>query len=331
MRETVFTRRNAERWKAFEQALGARSADPDALADLYVHVTDDLAYARTFYPSSATTEYLNGLAARAHQRIYRNRREDRGRLVRFWADELPRLVYAERRSLRAAAVVFLLAFAIGALSSVNDPSFVRLIMGDAYVNMTLDNIERGDPMAVYKQMNEADMFLGITLNNVYVSFLAFVLGVFTSFGTAYLLFQNGVMLGAFQVFFHQHGLLAESVLTIWIHGTFEISAIILAGGAGFVMGNSLLFPGTYPRTTAFRRGAKNGLKLVVGLVPVFVVAGFLEGFVTRHTEMPVALSLFVILGSLAAVLWYFVLYPIRLHRRDISPAASEAAQPLAYA
>ncbi|MEP0548361.1 MAG: stage II sporulation protein M [Rhodothermales bacterium] len=326
MREAVFTRRSADRWKQFEQALGARSADPDALADLYVHVTDDLAYARTFYPNSATTDYLNGLAARAHHRIYRSRREDRGRLVRFWTDELPRLVYAERRALRAAAVVFLLAFAIGTLSAANDPSFVRLIMGDAYVNMTLDNIERGDPMAVYKQMNEVDMFLGITLNNVYVSFLAFVFGVFTSFGTAYLLLKNGVMLGAFQLFFHQHGLLAESVLTIWIHGTLEISAIILAGGAGFVVGNSLLFPGTYPRLTAFRRGAKNGLKLVVGLVPVFVAAGFLEGFVTRHTEMPLGLSLVIILGSLAAVVGYFVVYPIRLHRRD----AAEAQRALAH-
>ncbi len=328
MREPVFTRRNTERWKQFEHALGTRSADPDVLADLYVQVTDDLAYARTFYPSSPTTAYLNGLAARAHQRIYRNRREERGRIVRFWKDELPRVVYAERRALQVAALVFLLAFAIGAVSSANDPSFVRLIMGDAYVNMTLDNIERGDPMAVYKQMNEADMFLGITLNNVYVSFLAFVSGTLTSFGTAYLLFQNGVMLGAFQVFFHQHGLLAESVLTIWIHGTLEISAIILAGGAGFVMGNSLLFPGTYPRMTAFRRGAKNGLKLVVGLVPIFVMAGFLEGFVTRHTEMPVAVSLFIILGSLTAVLWYFVFYPIRLHHRAArSGSGAAVAQP----
>lgn len=333
MREVVFTRRNAERWKQFEHALGDRSADPDALADLYVQVTDDLAYARTFYPRSSTTAYLNGLAARAHQRIYRNRREDRGRIVRFWTEELPRLVYAERRALLYAAAVFVLAVAVGVVSSANDPSFVRLIMGDAYVNMTLDNIERGDPMAVYKEMNEADMFLGITLNNVRVSFLAFALGVFSSFGTAYVLFQNGVMLGAFQLFFHQHGLLAESVLTIWIHGTLEISAIVLAGGAGFVMGNSLLFPGTYPRLAAFRRGAERGLKLVVGLVPVFVAAGFLEGFVTRHTAMPVALSLTIILGSLAAVVWYFVLYPIRLHRRDSPPpsGAAEAQHALAHA
>ncbi len=316
MREVVFTRRNAEKWKRFEDLLAARSADPDTLADLFVQLTDDLAYARTFYPHSNTTAYLNGLAVRVHGMLYRNRREDRGRVVRFWTEELPRVVYAERRPLGWAAAVFALAVLIGVLSSAGDPSFVRLIMGDSYVNMTLANIERGDPMAVYKQMNEADMFLGITLNNVWVSFLVFAFGVLSSFGTAFVLFQNGVMIGAFQLFFHQHGLLAESVLTIWVHGTLEISAIILAGGAGFAMGNSLLFPGTYTRLAAFRRGAKNGLKLVVGLVPVFVTAGFLEGFVTRHTEMPVAVSLCIILGSLAAVVWYFVLYPVHLHRRD---------------
>ena len=326
MREGTFTRQNADRWKAFERLLDTRSADPDTLADLYVQVTDDLSYARTFFPDAQATAYLNGLAARAHQQIYRLRREDRGRFVRFWRDELPRIVYAERRALAYAAAVFLIAFLIGALSGLGDPSFVRLIMGDGYVNMTLDNIERGDPMAVYKQMNETAMSLGITLNNVYVSFLAFALGALTSFGTAFVLFKNGVMLGAFQVFFYQHGVFAESVLTIWIHGTLEISAIILAGGAGFVIGNSILFPGTYPRLTAFQRGAKRGVKLVAGLVPVFIIAGFLEGFVTRHTEMPIALSLLIILGSLAAIVWYFVVYPIRLHRRDIaaSPVLAHA-------
>ena len=81
------------------------------------------------------------------------------------------------------------------------------------------------------------------------------------------------------------------------------------------MGNSLLFPGTYSRTESFRRGSRDGLKLAIGLVPIFVVAGFLESFVTRHTEMPVAVSLLIIGGSLAFILWYFVFYPLQLQRR----------------
>jgi uncharacterized membrane protein SpoIIM required for sporulation len=80
------------------------------------------------------------------------------------------------------------------------------------------------------------------------------------------------------------------------------------------MGNSILFPGTYSRTDSFRRGARDGLKLAIGLVPIFVVAGFLESFVTRHTEMPTLMSLLIIGSSLGFILWYFVVYPLQVQR-----------------
>ena len=88
----------------------------------------------------------------------------------------------------------MIALIIGVFSAANNDSFVRLILGDSYVNMTSENISKGDPMAVYKQMNQVDMFLGITFNNIRVSFFAFMLGILFSFGTAYILFSNGIML-----------------------------------------------------------------------------------------------------------------------------------------
>jgi uncharacterized membrane protein SpoIIM required for sporulation len=334
MREAVFVRRHADDWEAFEARLEADAPEtPDALADGYVRLTDDLAYARTFYPGSATTAYLNGLAGSVHHRIYRNRREERGRLRRFWAEEIPRVAYAERRALLWALALFAGFAGLGAVSAAGDALFVRLILGDAYVNMTLENIAQGDPMRVYKEMYPLDMFSMIALNNILVSFFTFVgvyeVGAFVlpafSVGTALMLFRNGVMVGAFQYFFWEQGVFGESVQTIWIHGTLEIAAIVLAGGAGLAMGNALLFPGAYPRLVAFRRGALRGLKVVVGLVPQFVAAALLEGYVTRYTEMPVALSALVIFGSLAFVGWYWVWLPVRVHRRD--RAAASAAGP----
>jgi uncharacterized membrane protein SpoIIM required for sporulation len=142
------------------------------------------------------------------------------------------------------------------------------------------------------------------------------MGVVLSFGTAFILLQNGIMLGAFHYLLYEYDLLGEAMLTIWIHGTIEISAIILAGGAGLVMGNSILFPGTYTRMQSFRQGVLRGMKLAVGLVPMFIIAGFLEGFVTRYTGMPLWLSLIIILGSLAFMIWYVVIYPITLIRSE---------------
>lgn len=315
MREAAFIKKNKLKWKSFETQ---KPADPDDLADRFIELTDDLAYARTFYPESDTTSYLNSLAGQSHQSIYKNKKVKQTRIAAFWKYELPFLFRSHHKQLFYSFMIFMVAAFIGALSAALDDTFVRLILGDSYVNMTLENIRNGDPMAVYKGHREAEMFLFITFNNVKVSFLAFVMGVFFSVGTFWILFQNGIMLGAFQFFFYKHGLLLTSMLTIWIHGTLEIAAIIIAGCAGFVMGNSLLFPKTYSRSYSFKRGARQGLKIVVGLVPVFITAGFLEGFVTRHTGMPLAVSLLIILSSAAFIIYYFIVYPRLLHKQNAS-------------
>ena len=101
--------------------------------------------------------------------------------------------------------------------------------------------------------------------------MMFVSGILTSIATGAYLFQNSVMLGCFETFFAQHGLLYESFLAVFLHGTLEISAIIIAAAGGLAIGNGWLFPGTYSRLVSFRRGAKRGLKIVAGTVPVFIL------------------------------------------------------------
>ncbi|MGV3540553.1 MAG: stage II sporulation protein M [Rufibacter sp.] len=312
MREAAFIKQNSAKWKRYSSE---PTHNPDELADRFIELTDDLSFARTFYPDSDNTGYLNSLTGKIHQDIYRNKKEKSNRFVLFWKQELPLLFGQHQRQLLYSFLVFAAACFIGAVSAANDDSFVRLIMGDKYVNMTIANIKKGDPMAVYKTMNETPMFLYITINNIYVAFVTFVYGVLLSLGTMTKLLQTGIMVGTFQYFFYKYEMLTTSVLTIWIHGTLEISAIIIAGCAGFVMGNSILFPKTYSRLESFRRGAKQGLKMVIGLVPIFIAAGFLEGFVTRHTDMPLFLSLSIILGSAAFIIFYFIYYPYRLNAR----------------
>jgi len=316
MREAAFVKQNKEKWVAFEEALNSkRELSPDQLSNLYIEITDHLSYAKTFYPKSNTQIYLNSVASQAHQKIYKTKRESKNRIVSFWKTEFPTMFYAHQRDLLISFLVFTFFCAVGAFSAANDGDFVRSILGDGYVNMTLDNIEKGDPMAVYKQMGEFNMFLGITINNIKVALFAFALGIFIGVGTLWVLLKNGLMLGSFQYFFYAKGLLWESARTIWIHGTIEISVIVIAGCAGLVMANGMLFPGTYTRLESFKRGVKNGLKIVISTLPFFIVAGFLEGFVTRHTEMPDALALVIILGSLGLILFYYVIYPYQLNKK----------------
>jgi uncharacterized membrane protein SpoIIM required for sporulation len=183
--------------------------------------------------------------------------------------------------------------------------------------MTLENIRNGDPMAVYKQANEVDMFLGITINNIKVALYTFIYGVLLGLGTLYMLMKNALMLGAFQYFFYSKNLLWESVRTIWIHGTIEISVIIVAGAAGFVLASGILMPGTYTRKQAFSRKAKDGLKIMISTIPFFIIAGFFEGFVTRHTEMPDILAIFIMSLYLLMIVYYYFILPKRLKKSGL--------------
>jgi uncharacterized membrane protein SpoIIM required for sporulation len=106
-----------------------------------------------------------------------------------------------------------------------------------------------------------------------------------------------------------NALFRESLLTIWIHGALEISSIVLAGGAGLTLGSGLLFPGTLTRLQAFGRSARRGLKIMLGTIPLFIVAGFLEGYVTRQTDLPDGLRFLFILLCFGFIIWYYVVYP----------------------
>jgi uncharacterized membrane protein SpoIIM required for sporulation len=310
MKEIVFLKQNSEKWKRFEAIIKKpNNAHPDEIADMFIHLTDDLSYARTHFQDSKTERFLNSLTARFHQAIYKTKKENKSRLISFWKDEQPVLLYKYRKYLIYSFVIFLISIFAGTVSLYQDKAFATLILGESYIKMTLENIDKGDPIAVYKSMNSIDMFLGITINNIIVALYAFAMGIFLSFGTGYILFRNGIMIGVFHYFFYEKGLLGASMLSIWLHGTLEISVILVAGCAGLVLGNSILFPKTFTREHSLKKGAKDGLKIVIGTVPIFFVAGAIEGFVTRFTSMPMWLSLLIIISSFSFILWFYFIYP----------------------
>ncbi len=308
MREGLFIKKNIDKWKQYQYDT---ATDPDEMAGQFTELVNDLGYAKTFYPHSKVTPYLNGLASKIYLGIYRNKKERASRIFSFWKTDLPIVVRRHHREILYSFCVFTFFGILAAFSAAHDESFVRGVLGDRYMDMTEANIAKGDPFGVYKDGHPLNMFIRIAVNNIRVSFLVFVSGFILSIGTVWQLFMNGVMLGAFQYYFFSKGLGWASVLVVWIHGTLEISSIIIAGAAGFVLGNSILFPGTYKRLHSLKRGAKDGVKMMIGLVPIFIVAAFLEGYVTRYSTMPLWLSISILGTSLAFIIWYFIIYPLR--------------------
>ena len=317
MREVAFIKQNKEKWLNFETAIFANNfKNPDELASLYIHLVNDLSYAQTYYPKSKIILYLNNLAAKAFQKIYKTKREDTNRFIHFWKTEVPLVVYQYRRYVLYAFLLFGLFVSIGIISAAHDDTFVRLILGDHYVNMSLENIKQGDPVAVYKSGSNWGSFIGITLNNLYVGIKSFIFGVFGGIGTGLVLLFNGIMLGSFQYFFYEQGVFWESVRGIWIHGSMEIFAIVIEGAAGLILGASILFPKTFSRITSFKTGVKDGVKILISTFPFTFAAGFLEGFVTRYSNvMPNWLSVGIILVTLSIISFYYLIYPFIVHEK----------------
>lgn len=320
MKESAFIKKNKTRWEEFESVVkDQQAANPDKLAELFIQITDDLSFSRTQYPTSRTTQYLNSLASKVHGEIYKNKKEEKNRFILFWKEELPAVMYSVRKQLLYAFIIFIVAGAMGAVSVLYDDTFVRLILSDGYVNMTLENIKKGNPTQVYSSGGEMEMFFLITRNNIMVSLYVFVAGVFFSLGTGFLLFQNGMMVGTFVMFFYRESQLSQALPVIMLHGTIELSAIVIAAAAGFTMGNGLLFPGTYSRLVSFKMGAMKGLKIVMGLMPFFIIAGFIESFITRYAFMHWTLKTVIIGASAFLIIYYFVIYPLQLKRNGKLP------------
>src|SRR5690606_12753245 len=116
--------------------------------------------------------------------------------------------------------------------------------------------------------------------------------------------------------FYEYGVLQKAMTAIWIHGAMEISVIIVAGACGLLLGKSILFPKTYTRLASFKYHIKKSAIILISTIPFFIVAGFLEGFVTRHYQFSFLLSLSVIFISLAVIIFYYIVLPINLSKSN---------------
>lgn len=312
MREALFIKKNKDRWLRIQQM---PSDDPDEMAADFTQLVDDLAYAKTFYPAGKVTHFINAQASKIYLDIYKNRKEESNRLVTFWKYELPLTIRKHHRVVLFSFILFAVFFAVGFFVTGKDESIVRSIFGDDYVDHTLDNISKGNPFGIYEHGNPVLSWLGIMINNIKVSFRFFVEGIFCGVPVFIDEGKEAIRLGVFDNFFTARGMGVDFWLVVFIHGTLEITALIISAAAGFILGKSFLFPGTIKRIDAFKQGAKDGVKIMIGLMPVFGLAAFFEGFITRlYNDIPVLTTIIFAL-SVLFVIWYFIIYPVWLGRK----------------
>ncbi len=288
------------RWRAAPEA--AMRA-----AELYPQVASDLARLRTMGANSATLARVNQLVARTYAQIYRgHRRRRRWGIVRFFARDYPRLARQTWRYHLAALCIGLLFTAMGWATVQQEPLLVVDVLG------TVDEEFVGQRTAAdirdrFRQIDRPILAAGVMTNNFLVALFAFALGITFGIGTVYVLAVNGVMLGGFAGAYAASGVGGVLWLTILPHGALELSAIVIAAGAGLVIGHALWCPGERTRGRALREEGRRGILLAAGLLPAFIIAGLIEGYITPDDHLSDAVK--VTFGVVvAALFWAWLLF-----------------------
>ena len=291
---------------------GLSRGELQELALLYRQAASDLSTLRQDRTSTAMAVQLNHLLARAHHIIYSSRRSSWRGLLLFLRDGYPRVFRQQIGYVFAALVILLVGTLIAVGFTLADPRFASPVLGPGVIA----SIERHEMWTQSIVSVAPQAASGIMTNNLSVAFSAFAGGLLLGCGSLYILFFNGLMLGAVATACQQAGMAVQLWSFVAPHGSLELPAIVLAGAAGLRLGHGILFPGIYRWKDSVARAGADAVRLVSGTIPMLFVAGCLEGFFSP-SGAPVALK-FLVGGGLflLLLLWLF---------RPLPEAAAEAA------
>jgi len=243
---------------------------------LYRQIAADLSAARADRASGTLEEYLNGLLSRAHNRIYAGRRPGFGTIATFMLREYPRIFRRMFRYVMASVVIFLAGLGLGVVLTLARPEFMHLLLGPQMI-ATIERHEMWTHSIVSMKPQASSTIL---TNNISVSFMAFAGGITAGLWTIWLEFFNGVSVGTIATACTQAHMALSLFSFMAAHGALELPSIFIAGGAGLRLAAGLLFPGVLSRRDSLALGAREAVRLLAGVVPLLVVAGILEAFLS---------------------------------------------------
>lgn len=253
-------------------ALGHR--DLQELALLYRQTASDLSVVREDPSATSIEGYLNQLLGRAHNLLYMGGRSRKGGIRNFFFREYPRIFRETFAYTLAATIIFAAAALLGFLVTYYDAGFARFFLGARMV----DTIERHEMWTQSVVAVKPLASSAIMTNNLSVSFATFALGITGGVGTVWMLFFNGMLLGVITAACLQAGMAGQLYSFVAPHGVLELPSIFIAGGAGLLLARGLLFPGFLPRKESLTRAAAQAVRLLLGVIPLLVIAGITEGF-----------------------------------------------------
>lgn len=263
---------------------------------LYQKVSAHLSEVQTRYSDLRLEAYLNSVVARAHSAIYSSKAQSFKGLISYFGGRYREALSRTAPLVLVAAVILLGLMAVVAFwVATSDEAQAGLLPGFARERIQRAGGGRPDIGVAPSALSTL-----ILVNNVRVALFAFALGITLGAGTVWILVMNAVFIGSVAGGYHAAGLGAKFWALVLPHGFLELTAICIAAGAGMRMGWAIIDPGDRLRSTALVEEARDSVFVVLGVIPAFVMAAIIEGFVTGRTGLP---ALEIGIGALVAVLY----------------------------
>jgi uncharacterized membrane protein SpoIIM required for sporulation len=283
------------------------------LGRLYKAISSDLSRARAMKVGSETEAYLNNLLIKAHNQVYQGKGTAARLVLDYFLYTFPNLVRTHIVYVAVAFAIFAASFAVSFSYAVQDNQFGQLELLPGHQLVPEDVwacIDKGELWTDPTQHFSPGMAATLYTNNIRVSILAFVLGIVFGIGTFYVLLQNGLMNGAIIGVCQSHGMAVRLLSFVASHGVLELTAIFISGGAGFMLAKALLFPGRVRRLDALRLISKPAFGLFGGCIPLLLLAGMIEGFLSPRTDLSATTKAWVGAAT-ACFLLLYLFVPLR--------------------
>ncbi|TCS93893.1 stage II sporulation protein M [Hazenella coriacea] len=316
-----FVQSNQTDWSRLEYLLSYASAQKlpkaefDEFTQIYRKTSSHLAYAQTYFPDHETTDYLNQLVIRAHNILYGVAKKGyMRRIFTFFSQEFPRLFYERFNFFTISTLIFLVGTVLAFVLTYVDKDYGVYFLPTEMARMEIDTEQIQN-----RQWDHTVVSTEIMVNNIMVAFKCFTFGILLGIGTVFTLFFNGTMLGGLAALFH----LEKEGTFFWAfilpHGVIELFVIMIAGAAGLSLAYRIFVPGDLTRRHALIKEGKVTIKMMIGVVPWFVLAGIIEGFITPAiwplwTKYGVALITGILLMFYFG--WPFIKYGISKDKFD---------------
>lgn len=280
-------------------------AEVDALGRLYRKATADLALAQREFPSHRVTVYLNQLVGRAHAVIYRDRPLRWSALLRFYRTDFPRVYRALLPWTIPAFLLMVVPMIALFFAAWADPEALIVVGGEEMRSM-IEQVKQGELWTeIAPSVRSAAASLILT-NNIQVMFLTFAGGVTAGLLTLWVLVSNGLHLGGVFGMLQAYGMARGLADFVVAHGFIELSVIFLAGGCGLYIGDGLVRPGLGSRRQVLVERARVAVRVILGCVPLLVLAGLIEGFISP-SGLPFAVKLAIGLATGVGLYAYWLL------------------------